>query len=137
VIKNDDETIDESNASMRATSVESKTNIAHRLSSHPREQSKTHDCLNSHIVIEPITSFLDCSTTLDIVLPQNRDERTVHEGDYEAAVTINLSSVIVATSSSFERESQRDLAQNEEKKWEIVKIVDKRWTRRGCEYMMR
>jgi thiamine biosynthesis lipoprotein ApbE len=39
----------------------------------------------------------------------------VREDEYEAAAIVNLSNVIVATSSSFERESQRDLAQNEEK----------------------
>jgi hypothetical protein len=39
----------------------------------------------------------------------------VREGDYEAAATVNFLSVIVATSSFFERKGQQDLAQNEEK----------------------
>jgi len=137
VIEDDDETTSEIDASMRATSVESKTGTAHRSSSHPREQSKTHDCLNSHTATEPTTSFLDCPTTPSIVLPQDRGEQIVREGDYGAAATVNPSSVIAATPPSFERESQRDLAQDEEEDWEIVKIVDKRWTRRGCEYMVR
>jgi hypothetical protein len=105
VIKNDDETIDEIDASMRITNVESKTSIAHRSSSHSRKQSKTHDCLNSYIVIALIISFLDCSNTLDIVLSQDRDERIVREGDYRAIAIVNLSNVIVVTSSFFERES--------------------------------
>jgi len=137
VIEDDGETTGETGASMRATSVESETGTAHRSSSHPREQPKTHGCLNSHTATEPTTSFLDCSTTPSIVLPQDRGERTVRGGDYGAAATINLSSVIAATSPSPEREGQRDLAQDEEEDWEIVKIVDKRWTRRGCEYMVR
>jgi len=58
----------------------------------------------------------------------------VREGDYGAAVTVNPSSVTVATPPSSEREGQRNLAQDREKDWEIVKIVDKRWTRRDCEY---
>lgn len=137
MIEDDGETTSETDASTRATSVESETDIAHLSSSHSREQPKTHGCLNPHIAIEPTTSFLDCPTTPNIVLPQDRGEQTAREGDYEAIAIANSSSVIVATSPSFEREGQRDLVQNEEKDWEIVKIVDKRWTRRDCEYMVR
>ena len=137
MIKDDGETTGETGASMRATSVESETGTAHRSSSHPREQPKTHGCLNSHTAIEPTTSFLDCSTTPGIVLSQDRGEQTVREDDYGAAATVNPSSVIAATSPSPEQEGQRDLAQDKEEEWEIVKIVDKRWTRRGCEYMVR
>lgn len=39
----------------------------------------------------------------------------MREDEYEVATIVNFSSVIVVTSSSLERESQRDLAQNEEK----------------------
>jgi len=114
VIKDDDETTNEIDASTRATSVESETSIAHLSSSHPREQPKTHDCLNPHTATEPTTSFLDCSTTPSIVLPQDRGEQTAREGDYEAVATVNPSSVIAITPPSPEREGQRDLAQDEE-----------------------
>jgi len=137
VIEDDGETTGETGASMRATSVESETGTAHRSSSHPREQPKTHGCLDSHTATAPTTSFLDCSTTPGIVLPQDRGKRTVRGGDYRAAATVNPSSVTAATSPSPEREGQRDLVQDEKKDWEIVKIVDKRWTSRGCEYMVR
>jgi len=111
--------------------------MAHRSSSHPREQPKTHGCLNPHTATEPTTLFLDCSTTPSIVLSQDRVEQTVRGGEYGAAATVNPSGVTVATPPSPEREGQRDLAQDEEEDWEIVKIVGKRWTRRGCEYKVR
>ena len=123
VIKDDDETINVIDAFTRVTSVESKIDITHLSSFHSKEQSKVHDCLNPHIVIELIILFLDCRIIVNIDLSQDRVEQIVREGEYEAVAIVNLSSIIVATSSSLEREGQRDLAQNEEKDWEIVKIV--------------
>ena len=137
MIEDDGETTSETGASTRATSVESETGTAHLSSSHPREQPKTHGCLNPHTATEPTTSFLDCPTTPSIVLPQDRGEQTAREGDYGAVATVKPSSLTAATPPSPELEGQRDLAQDEEEDWEIVKIVDKRWTRRGCEYMVR
>ena len=58
-------------------------------------------------------------------------------GEYGAAAIVNLLGVTVATPPSLEREGQRDLAQDEEEDWEIVKIVGKRRTRKGCEYKVR
>ena len=126
----------ETGASTRATSVESETGTAHLSSSHPRAQPKAHGCLNPHTGTEPTTSFLDCQTTVSIDLPQDRVEQTVRGGEYGAAATVNPSGV-TATSPFPEREGQRDLAQDEEEDWEIVKIVGKRWTRKGCQYKVR
>jgi len=57
-------------------------------------------------------------------------------GDYGAAATVEPWSVTAATPLSPEREGQQDLTKDEED-WEIVKIIGKRWTRRGCEYKVR
>ncbi len=114
MIEDDGEMTSETGPSTRATSVESKTDIAHLSSSHSMEQSKTHGYSNTHPAIEPTTSFLRRSSTSSIILPHDRGKQTVREGDYEAAVTVNSSSVIVATPPSSEWEGQRDLAQNEE-----------------------
>ena len=137
MIEDDGETTSVTGASTRATSVESETGTAHLSSSHPKEQPKAHRCLNPHTATEPTTSFLDCPTTASIDLPQDRVEQTVRGGEYGAAATINPSGVIAATLPSPEREGQRGLAQDEEEDWEIVKIVRKRRTRKGCEYKVR
>jgi len=101
MIENDDEMIIEIDSFTRITSVESKIDIAHLLSFHSMEQSKTHDYSNTYLVIELITLFLRRSITSSIVLSHDRDEQIVREGDYEAATIVNSSSVIVATPSSF------------------------------------
>lgn len=135
VIDDDDKTISEIDAFTRVMSVEFKTDIAHLSSSHSKKQSKTHDCLNLHTVIESIILFLHHSISFNIALSQNRDEQTVSEDDYKAAVTVILLSIIIITSPFSERKNQQDSSQNEEN-WEIMRIVDKRWTRRDCEYKM-
>lgn len=135
VIDDDDEMISEIDAFMKVTSVESETDITHLLSSYSKKQSKTHDCLNLHTVIESIISFFRHSISFNIALSQNQDEQTMSEDDYEAAVTVTLLSIIVVTSSFSERKNQWDSSQNEEN-WKIMRIVDKRWTRRNCEYKM-
>lgn len=68
VIKNNDETTNEIDAFTRVTNVRSKLNIAQLSSFYTRKQSKTHDCLNSYIVIKFIILFLDCLITSNIVL---------------------------------------------------------------------
>ena len=133
MIEDDGEMTSETGASTRATSVESETDTAHLSSSHPKEQPKMYDCLNPHTAVEPTTSFLRRPTFASIALTQDRGEQTVPGGDYGAAATVTPSSVTATTPPFPEREGQRDLAQDEED-WEIVRIVDKRWTRRGCEY---
>lgn len=135
MIDDDNETISEINAFTRVMSVESETDIAHLSSSHSKKQSKTHDCLNLHTVIESIISFLHHSISFNIALSQNQDEQTVSEDDYEAAATVIFVSIIIVTSPFSERKNQQDSSQNKEN-WEIMRIVDKRWTRRDCKYKM-
>ena len=114
MIDDDNETISEIDAFTRVMSVESETDIAHLSSSHSKKQSKTHDCLNLHTVIESIISFLYHSISFNIALSQNQDEQTVSEDDYEAAATVIFLSIIIVTSSFSERKNQQDSSQNKE-----------------------
>jgi len=130
VIEDDGETISETNASTRATSVGSETGIAHLSSFDPMEQPKTHGCVNTRFATSPTTSPIDRPTSLG--------GQTVHEGDHGAAAIVHPYSVTVDISHFPDRlRGQRDSLLDEEDEWEIVKIVGKRWTSSGYEYNVR
>ena len=86
---------------------------------------------------ETVASTRATSVESETGAVQDRVEQTVRGGEYGAAATVNPSGVTAATPPSPEREGRRDLAQDEEENWEIVKMVGKRRTRKGCEYKVR
>lgn len=137
MIKNNDEKTDEINASTKVTSVKSEINTIHPQSSHPGKQPKIHDCLSSSTTeptTEPTTSPFDCPISPSIALSHDRIEQAIREGDRGIAATIySLHAITVLPSLAERPQNQEALTLNEEK-WEIVKIIDKRRTRKGDKY---
>ena len=70
-MKNNDENISETNASIRVTSVKSKIRIVHLQSFYSREQTKIYDYLSS-LIIELTPFFINRSISFSVALCRNR-----------------------------------------------------------------
>lgn len=93
-MKNNDEKIIETNASIRATSVESEIRIVYLQSFYSREQTKTHDYLNS-LTIKPILTPINHSISSNIALYQDRVKQTIYGDDGEITTTVYFSHSII------------------------------------------
>ena len=137
MVEDNDEKIDETDPSIRATSMESEIDIIHPQSSRPGKQLKTHGCLSPSTtgpITEPITSPFDRPISPSIALSHDRIEQAIRGGDRGIAATIYSLHVIIVLSSLVERPQDQGALTLDEEEWEIVKIVDKRRTRRGDKY---
>ena len=66
-MKDNDEKIDETGVSIRATSVESEIDIIHLQSSHPKEQSRTRSCI-SPLTTKPTLILINRSISSSVAL---------------------------------------------------------------------
>jgi len=91
--------------------------------------------LNGRTINEPTIPSLDRPTLPRVTLSQDLHKQTICGGDYGAGVAIHSYSVTAVTSRFPEHlQGKRHSALDEEKEWEIMKIVGKRRTRSGYEY---
>lgn len=135
MVKDDEEKTDETGDSTRATSMESEIDTVHLQSSHSREQSKTHGCLSPLTIAEPTASPLDRPISLNVLSSRDPVEQAIHGGDRGAAATVNpLSTAVIPLLP--EQPQNQDASVPDEEEWEIVRIVDKRWTENGYEYQV-
>jgi hypothetical protein len=67
-MKNDEEKTDETDDSIRATSMKSKIGNVHLKSFHLRKQLKTHDCISSATIIKSIIFSIDRSISLSVAV---------------------------------------------------------------------
>ena len=137
VITDDGETTSETGTSTRVSTVESEIGTAQLPSSHPREQPKTHGCLNPHTATESTTFSLDCPTSPSVTLPQDRGGQTASGDDLGAAATVDPLSLTAITPLSPEQPQDQGGSALDEEEWEIVRIVGQRRTRKGYEYKVR
>ena len=128
MVEDDEEKTDETSHSTRATSMESKIDTIHLQSSHSREQSETHGCLSPLTITFPTASPLDHPISLNVLSSRDPVEQTIRRGDHGAAATVNPLLP--------KQPQNQDASVPDEEEWEIVRIVDKRWTENGYEYQV-
>ena len=109
--------------------MESEIGTAHLQSSLPREQPKTHGCLSPNTT-SPTTSSTTSSLDRSI-------SPTIRGGDRGAATTVFPLHAIAVTPRLPKQPEDRGASALDEEEWEIVRIVDKRWTGSGYEYKVR
>lgn len=90
MIEDDGGKTGESGASTRATSIEPQTGTASPLSSHPREELKTLDCLDALTTPNPPVESLDRPTSPDVALPQHLVQTEDQAEEEEANTEPNL-----------------------------------------------
>ncbi|KAF6238790.1 hypothetical protein HO173_003297 [Letharia columbiana] len=137
VVEDNDEKTGETDASTRATSVESEIDTIHLQSSHPKEQPKTHGCWSlstSGPTTEPTTSPFDRPNSPSIVLSHDRIEQAICGGNRRAAVTVHPPHAITVPPPLAERHQDQGGSALDEEEWEIVRIVGKRRRGKGYEY---
>lgn len=135
MVENDEEKTDETGNSTRATSMESEIDIVHLQSSHLREQPKTYGCLGPLTITEPVASPLDRPVSLNALSSRDSVEQAIRGDDRGAAATVNLLSTAVISLLP-EQPQNQDASVPDKEEWEIVRIVDKRWTENGYEYQV-
>ena len=126
-MKDNDEKINELDASTRATSIKSEIDTIHLQRFHLRKQLKRHGCFSPSIT-RPTTEPI----TLNIALSHNRIEQAVRGGDYKAVVTVHPPSTITITPPLPEQPQDQKSSTLNKEEWEIVRIVDKK--RKGKDY---
>ena len=135
MVEDDEKKTDETSHSTRATSMESKIDTLHLQSSHSREQSETYGCLGPLTITVPTASPLDHPISLNVLSSRDPVEQTIRKGDHGAAATVNPLGTAVIPLLPRQPQNQHASVPDEEE-WEIVKIVDKRWTENGYEYQV-
>ena len=133
--EDDEEKTDETSDSTRGTSMESKIDTVHLQSSQSREPSKTHGCLSPLTTAEPTASPLDRPISLNVVSSRDSVEQIIRGGDRGTTATVNPLSTAVISLLPKQPQNQ-DASVPDEEEWEIVRIVDKRWTENGYEYQV-
>ena len=134
--EDDEEKTDDISDFIRATSMEFKIDMIHRQSFHSRKQSRIHGCLSPLNIAEPTAFPLDRPISLNAVSSCDPVEQIIREGDREAAVAIiDLLSIFVIPPLPKQLQNQ-DASVSDEEEWEIVRIVDKKWTENGYEYQV-
>lgn len=133
MVEDNEEKTDETNNSIRATSMESEIDTVHFQSSHSREPLKTHHCLSPLTIAEPTASPLDRPISLNVLSSRDSVKQAIHGGNRGAAATVNPLSTAVILLFPEQPQNQDALIPNEDE-WEIVRIVDKIWTENGDEY---
>ncbi len=116
--------------------MESKIGPAALQSFPPREQAKTHGCLNPHAT-EPTTEPIDRPTSPSTALPQHPGGRVVGEDDHRAAAAASPPNAITPPLPQQSQGQGGSVSDKEDGKWEIVRIVTKRRRRGGDEYKVR
>lgn len=91
-------------------------------------------CLSPLTITEPIASSFDRQISLNVALYRDPVEQTICEGDYRAAATVNPLRVTAAIPPLPEQSQDQGASVSDEEEWEIIRIVDKRWTENGYEY---
>ena len=114
---------------------ETEIDTVHLQSSLSREQSKTHGCLSPLTITEPTASTLGRPISLNVLSSRDPAEQAIRGGDRGAAATVNpLSTAVIPLLP--EQPQNQDASVPDEEEWEIVRIVDKRWTENGYEYQV-
>lgn len=73
--------------------------------------------------------------SLNVLPSRDSVEQAIHGGDRGAAATVNpLSTAVIPLLP--EQPQNQDASIPNEDEWEIVRIVDKRWTENGYEYQV-
>ena len=124
MVEDDEKKTGEAGGSTRATSMESKIGTVHL---------KTHGCLSPNTT-SPTTSSLNRSISPKVALSCNRVEQTICGGDRGAATTVYPPHAIAVTLPLPEQPEDQGASALDEEEWEIVRIIDKRWTGSGYEY---
>ena len=140
MVEDDEEKTGETGGSTRATSKGSEISTAHLQSSLPREQRKTHGCLSPNTTLpttSSTTSSLDRSISPSVALSCDRVKQTIRGGDRGAATTVYPLHAIAIIPRIPKQPEDRGASALDEEEWEIVRIVDKRWTESGYEYKVR
>lgn len=115
--------------------MESEIDTVHLQSSHSREQPKIHGCLSPLIITEPTASPLDRPISFNVLSSRDPVEQAIRGGDRGAAAIINpLSTAVIQFLP--EQPQNQDASVSDEEEWEILRIVDKRWTENGYEYQV-
>lgn len=129
----EEENSDEISSSTRATSMDPEIGITYLESCHPKEQSKTCDCLSPSANIKPVVSPCDHPNSPSNALFHDRVKETIPEDNRGAAATVHLPHNTIITSPLPEQSQVQGRVVLDEE-WEIVRIVGKRLRGKGYEY---
>ena len=121
--------------------MESEIGTVHLPSSHLREQPKTHGSLSpdatTEPIIEPTNSPFNRPISPSVALSCDPVEQATSGGDRGAAATVDPPHAITVTPPLPEQPEDHGASALDEEEWEIIKILDKRETLSGTEYMIR
>ena len=118
----------ESDAFAKATSIEPEIGPAHILSSRPREEPKTLECVDALTAPEPPTEPLDRRAPRDRALPQYPCGRVIYEDGHGAETVASPPS---ATTPPPPPQSEARTPILEEDEWEVRRVVGKRRVGKG------